>query len=99
MQPKAANRAARQPTREKKWSPRPYELKACVERVAAPKQKFAPLVPAPKSDSPSQAVPAPSRSDVAAIVHDPLRTAQRCREQSLQPAFPPAERPNSCLHL
>jgi len=55
MQPKAANQAARQPTREKKWKRRQHAPKAFAERVAAPMQKFAPRVPGPKSDSPSQA--------------------------------------------
>src|SRR5438445_11316549 len=98
MQPKAANQAAHRPTREKKWSRRPYDLKASAEKVAAPRQKFAPRVLAPSSDSPSRAARAPSESDVAANAHNPLRTRQDFRERSLPPALRLAERLSSCLH-
>src|SRR5258707_622782 len=97
MQPKAANQAARQPTREKKWSLRLYDLKASAEKVVAPTRKFAPPALSPRFDSPSQEAPAPSRSDAAATEHKPLRTRQDFRERSHRPALRLAERPSSCL--
>jgi len=87
MQPKAANQAARQAdAREKSGSVASMRRKQFAERVAAPMQKFAPRVPGPKSDSPSQAAHAPSESAAAAVAHEPFRTPRSFHERSLRPS-------------